>query len=184
LAPPEGDRAPGRDPPSAEYLYGEWLRSDYERGIVPGRDAAPDLAPILAMVLKGGRSLLGPPPGAVFDPVPAADLRLSLVAGIPGLLADLDGDEANVLLTFARIWTTIATGEIVAKDVAADWALQQLPPEHQAVVGRARGIYLGTTEDDLAGRRNSVREAIEWIEGQIMARGGNDRAPIPASGPG
>jgi len=56
------------------------------------------------------------------------------VAGIHSLLDDLDGDTRNVVLTFARIWTTLATGEIRSKAAAADWALAQLSPEHCPVL--------------------------------------------------
>jgi hypothetical protein len=54
------------------------------------------------------------------------------VAGIPGLLEGLDSDTRNVLLTFARIGTTLITCQIKSKNAAADWALAQLPPEHRA----------------------------------------------------
>jgi streptomycin 3"-adenylyltransferase len=74
-------------------------------------------------------------------------VRAACLHGIPGLLADLEPDTANVVLTLARIWTTLATGEIRAKDAAADWVLGRLPEEHRAVLRRARGVYLGEAED-------------------------------------
>ena len=46
------------------------------------------------------------------------------------------------MLTLARIWTTVATGEIKSKDAAADWALAHLPPEHRPVLEHARDLYL------------------------------------------
>ncbi|MFJ5999055.1 aminoglycoside adenylyltransferase domain-containing protein [Streptomyces sp. NPDC092370] len=58
------------------------------------------------------------------------------MAGIPGLLEDLDGDTRDVLLTFARIRTTLATGRIKPKD-AADRALARLPPEHRPALEHA-----------------------------------------------
>ncbi len=64
------------------------------------------------------------------------------MAGIPGLLDGLRSDTRNVLLTFARIWSTLATGGIMSKDAAADWALAQLPPEHRAALEHARQPYL------------------------------------------
>ena len=39
---------------------------------------------------------------------------------LPALLADLANDTRNVLLTLARIRTTVASGEIRSKDDAAD----------------------------------------------------------------
>ncbi|WP_222720345.1 DUF4111 domain-containing protein [Actinomadura sp. HBU206391] len=102
----------------------------------------PDLALLITMVLAGDHPLTGPPPAQVLDPVPHADLVRASVAGIPGLLDDLDGDTRNVVLTFARIWTTLATGEIRSKDAAAKWALAQLPPERRRVLEHAKELYL------------------------------------------
>lgn len=102
----------------------------------------PDLALLITMVLAGGRRLVGPPPAHVLDLVPPTDLVRASVAGIPGLLDDLDHDTRNVVLTFARIWVTLATGEIKSKDAAADWALTRLPQEHRAVLSHAKELYL------------------------------------------
>jgi len=139
---------PWRYPPRSEFLYGEWLRDGYERGEVPEAAESPDLAPLISMVLLGNRAVVGPPPSEVLDPVPRDDLVRAVVHGIPGLLDDLEPDTANVLLTLARIWTTVATGEIRAKDAAADWVLGHLPEEHRPVLARARAVYLGEVEDE------------------------------------
>jgi len=64
------------------------------------------------------------------------------VAGIPGLIRDLDGDTRYLLLTLARIWSTLATGKISSKDAAADWAISELPPEHRRALEHARNLYL------------------------------------------
>ncbi|MDX3520533.1 aminoglycoside adenylyltransferase family protein [Streptomyces scabiei] len=134
---------PWRYPPTGDFLYGEWLRAEYEAGEVPQPEPMPDLALLIAMALSGDHPLAGPRPTEVLDPVPQADLVRASVAGIPGLLDDLDSDTRNVLLTFARIWTTLATGQIKSKDAAADWALAQLPPEHRPALEHARQLYLG-----------------------------------------
>ncbi|MFF5359777.1 aminoglycoside adenylyltransferase family protein [Streptomyces scabiei] len=133
---------PWRYPPTGDFLYGEWLRAEYEAGEVPQPEPMPDLALLIAMVLSGDHPLTGPRPAEVLDPVPQADLVRASVAGIPSLLDDLDSDTRNVLLTFARIWTTLATGQIKPKDAAADWALAQLPPEHRPALAHARQLYL------------------------------------------
>jgi hypothetical protein len=73
----------------------------------------------------------------------------------------------NVVLTLARIWSTVATGEIRSKDAAAEWALPRLPEEHRAVLSRARTIYLGGQEEqwhDLAGR---VRAHADHVAAEI-----------------
>ncbi|MEO3780255.1 aminoglycoside adenylyltransferase family protein [Micromonospora sp. B11E3] len=133
---------PWRFPPTGDFLYGEWLRAEFESGGPPRPEPMPDLALLITMVLAGDRPLAGPPPARVLDPVPPADLVRASVAGIPGLLDDLDGDTRNVVLTLARVWSTLATGEIRSKDAAADWALARLPPEHRPVLRHARELYL------------------------------------------
>ncbi|SFJ83821.1 aminoglycoside adenylyltransferase domain-containing protein [Streptomyces pini] len=86
--------------------------------------------------------LTGPRPARVIDPVPHRDLTRASTAGIPDLLDELEDDTRNVVLTLARIWTTLATGEITPKNTAADWALTRLPAEHRPVLEHARNLYL------------------------------------------
>lgn len=168
----QADVVPWRYPPRSDYQYGEWLRAEYEAGLTPGPGESPDVAPLLTMALQGGRALSGPPPDEVFDPVPASDLRRAIVEGIPGLLADLDGDEANVLLTFARIWTTLATGRVVSKDAAANWVLERLPAAHRPTIERARDVYLGTSADGWAGKEHEVRAAVTAMTSAIDLEAG------------
>ncbi|MFD0153021.1 aminoglycoside adenylyltransferase family protein [Streptomyces sp. NPDC055721] len=136
------DVRPWRYPPVCEFLYGEWLRDEYEAGTTPAPAPCPDLAPLITMARAGNASLFGPPPAEVFDPVPECDLRAAIVAGLPELLAELDTDTRNVLLTLARILSTLSTGEIRSKDAAADWVLERLPAEHRPVLAHARALYL------------------------------------------
>jgi streptomycin 3"-adenylyltransferase len=135
---------PWRFPPVGDFLYGEWLRDEFEASGPPQPTPMPDLALLVTMVLAGDHALTGPPPAQVLDPVPRADLVRATVAGIPGLLQDLEDDTRNVLLTFARIWTTLATGQLKSKDAAADWALAQLPPGHRSVLRHAKELYLNS----------------------------------------
>jgi len=144
----QADVRPWRYPPTGDFRYGEWLRADYQAGVVPAAEPMPGLAVEIAVALAADHPLAGPPPARVLDPVPRESLLLASTDGIPGLLADLPHDTRNVLLTFARIWTTLATGTIVAKDTAADWALARLPPEHRPVLEHARELYLSTTYAD------------------------------------
>ncbi|MGI5455760.1 aminoglycoside adenylyltransferase family protein [Streptomyces sp. CA-249302] len=152
---------PWRYPPNCEFLYGEWLRGDYERGVVPGPEPMPDLAPLLTMTLLGDTTLHGPAPAELLDPVPPVDLRRAIVAGVPELMADLETDTRNVLLTLARIWSTLATGRIRSKDAAADWVLERLPDEHKPVMARARAVYLGEEREGWGGLRSRVRPCAE-----------------------
>jgi streptomycin 3"-adenylyltransferase len=134
---------PWRYPPKMELQYGEWLRDAFLSGAIEPEPAeSPDLGVLITMVLQSGRALSGPAANQVLDPVPRTDLVRAMVDGIPSLMVDLADDTRNVLLTLARIWTTIVTGEIRSKDEAADWALSRLPPANRPTLARARELYV------------------------------------------
>ena len=139
---------PWRYPPRRDFQYGEWLRERFERGdpdlFRPTID--PDVAILITVVRLGDVTLTGSAAGTTFDEVPRRDLVEALVAGIPGLIDDIDWDTRNVVLTIARIWNGVVTGEIRSKDGAAEWALERLPPEHRPVLVRAREGYLRGNE--------------------------------------
>jgi streptomycin 3"-adenylyltransferase len=164
----QADVRPWRYPPPMDFIYGDWLRGQFEQGeLTPFESPNPDLALVLTMVLRGNAPLFGPPPAELLDPVPREDLMAAIVAGIPGLLADLDDDTANVVLTFARIWLTLATGEIHPKDAAADWALDRLAEEHRPVLARARDVYLGTAQDRWDDLAASIRPHADAVLREI-----------------
>ena len=161
---------PWRYPPALDFQYGDWLRSASERGDVPPWPTpSADLAVLITTVLLGARPLFGPPAPDVLDPVPGADLDRAMLDGIPDLLADLESDTGNVILTLARIWTTLATGEIRSKDVAADWVLPRLPAEHRPALARARAIYLGAEPEGWDDLLPVVRPHAEHVVGEIRA---------------
>ncbi|AWW41729.1 aminoglycoside adenylyltransferase family protein [Streptomyces cadmiisoli] len=176
----QAELRPWRYGPTCNFLYGEWLRAEYEAGEVPRPEPTPDLALLITMVLAGNHPLTGPPPAEVLDRVPQADVVRASVAGVPGLLGDLDGDTRNVLLTLARVWTTLATGQIRSKDAAADWALARLPPEHRPVLEHARQLYLNwrycdeTWSDEL---RAQVRPHVDRVRVEIDRNRDSCRRP-------
>ena len=164
----ESEVIPWRYPPRFDFLYGDWLRSEFDGGqLTPWETPNPDLAPVITMVRSANRTLFGPPPADAFDPVPRADLERAIVEGIPSLLGDLESDTANVILTFARIWTTLATGAIRSKDAAADWALGRLPAEYRPVLARARAVYLGDETDQWADLQAAARSHVDHVLGEI-----------------
>ena len=166
------DVRPWRYPPRVEFQYGEWLRDEYEAGRTPEPGPSPDLAPLVAMALAGAVAgqapLYGPPLAELVDPIQPADLRRAIVAGVPGLLADLETDTRNVLLTLARIWATLETGELHSKDEAAAWASSRLPAAERPVLDRARTMYLeGWDEDDWGERKPAVRAHADRVVRKI-----------------
>ena len=141
VAQPEA--RPWRYPPRMELQYGEWLRDAFLSGSVEPKPAeSPDLGVLITMVRESGLALMGPNATQVLDAVPRADLVRAMVDGVPSLMADLADDTRNVLLTLARIWTTIVTGDIRSKDEAADWALSRLPDAYRPTLARARDLYI------------------------------------------
>ena len=159
----QSDVRPWRYPPSQEFLYGDWLRDTYELDGAPQPEPAPDLSILITTVLQGNAVLVGPPPEQLLDPVPHDDLIRGSIAGIPHLLGDLESDTRNVLLTLARIWTTLQTGQIRSKDAAAAWVLEQLPPEHQPVLARARALYLRGEDGERWADMTAVRAHAEYV---------------------
>jgi predicted nucleotidyltransferase len=160
---------PWRYPPSYDFQYGEWWRREFVGGALEPwpKEPNPDLVSLITMVLDANRPLLGPPPADVFDPVPREDYVRAMLSAVDDVLRDLHGDTRNMLLTLARVWTSLATGAIRSKDDAADWALARLPQEHRAVLARARAVYLGQEEerwDDLALR---LRPHADYVVAEI-----------------
>lgn len=142
---------PWRYPPQIELQYGEWMRDEIERGELPDwPHPDPDVAILVETARRASVPLFGPPVAAVLDPIPRADLVRAMVDSIPTLLPGIEegSDTRNGLLTLARIWTTLATGKIRAKDEAAHWALARLPDEHRPVLAHARAAYLGEAPED------------------------------------
>jgi len=131
----ERDIKPWSFPPRFDFQYGDWLRSKFERGDVEPwpTNANPDLATLITMVVSADTALLGPPPAQFFDPVPQKDLLTAMLGDIDRLRADIDSDTRNVILTLARIWSTLETGIIRSKDAAADWVLERLPEPYPCV---------------------------------------------------
>jgi predicted nucleotidyltransferase len=164
---------PWPDAPQLELQYGEWLRDEYEAGRVPAPEDFRDLAVLIDTTLTGNVALYGPPPATLLDPVPDADIRRSIVRGIPGLLASLESDTRNVLLTLARIAATLSTGEIMSKDVAVELVVHRLSTgPTRAVLERARRMYLDGINDadpggSWAGMETDVRATASALVSEI-----------------
>ena len=165
----QDDVRPWRYPAWLDFQFGDWYRPEFVKGnFAPWDSASPDLAIILETVLQADRPLFGPPPSALFGPIPWADVRRAMLDSIPDLLLYLDGDERNVVLTFARIWATLATGRFMSKDGAADWATPLLPEEHRAVLVHARSLYIkGIAAEEWGDLMPRVRPFVKHAVGEI-----------------
>ncbi|MFF2274539.1 aminoglycoside adenylyltransferase domain-containing protein [Agromyces sp. NPDC058126] len=144
------------EPAEHDFQFGEWLRADIEGGQTLEPTTDPDVPILLATAQTAHRVLRGHPLDEVVAPVPPAELREAMLASIPDILGEIVGDERNTLLAFARIVTTMRTGEIVPKDVAATSVAATLAPSDRALLERARAGYLGEAVDDWTGLADEV----------------------------
>ncbi|MFD4405613.1 aminoglycoside adenylyltransferase family protein [Nocardia sp. NPDC058499] len=158
---------PWRFPPRSDFVYGEWLRAEFERGDLPTPTDDPDLTILATMVRDSSSALFGPPAARLVDPVPANDLIRAIVAGLPELVAGVRGDERNVVLTLARMWVTAESGVVVSKADAAEALASRLPAEHAAVLRLARAGYLGEATDEWTYREAELDSFVTYAEQQI-----------------
>ncbi len=177
----QDDVQPWCYPARLDFQYGDWFRPAYARGDrAPWHPADPDLVVALEMVLQADWPLFGPRPAELFGPVPWRDVCRAMSEAVPDLLSYLDGDERNVVLTFARIWATLLTGRFLSKDGAADWALPRLPPEHRPVLVHARDLYVrGVAAEDWGDLMTQVRPCVDHMVGEIARSGPARGAPRP-----
>lgn len=142
------DITPWRYPAVRDFLFGEWLRDEYEAGVLPHREADPNLSVILTSARRHSLVLMGPPLAELTEPVPREHLTQSMFDALPSLLDGLVGDERNVLLTLARILFTLRTGDIAPKDVAAAEERSTLAPARARILDLAAQAYRGEVQDD------------------------------------
>ncbi len=158
---------PWNYPPQCDYQYGEWLRDEITAGQLPAAHPDPDLAILLTAARSASEPLRGPALDQITDPVPTTDLRRAIRDSLQPLLADLEGDERNVLLTLARMVVTLETGEIVPKDVAARSVTSSLPEGCRDVLDLARRAYLGEAADDWTHRQDKARETADCLAARV-----------------
>nr|WP_300306160.1 aminoglycoside adenylyltransferase family protein [Halomonas sp.] len=154
-------------PARCEFIYGEWLRHEFEHGVIPQPAKDPELTLVLAQARQEAKPLLGPGAFELFPIVSQADIRRAIGDLLPDLVASLQGDERNVLLTLARMWRTLTEGDFVTKDAAASWAEPRLPAEHAAVLKEAREAYLGMHADDWSTRQEEVLRTVNALQHRI-----------------
>lgn len=136
---------PWQYPPHCDFQYGEWLRISFEDGCASSSDAGemPDLAILVTQVLLKSQALYGVKPEQLLAPVSYNDFIKAMIHDLDRLAADIEQDTRNVLLTLARIWSTLVTSEIRSKPAAADWVMNHLPEKYQPIMRRAKAICIG-----------------------------------------
>ncbi len=168
---------PWRHPARRELQFGEWLRTDLMAGVVEPPMMDHDLAILLTKVRGHSIPVLGPQADQLLQAVPREDLRRALLDTVAqwNTPEDWAGDEKHIILALARIWYTAVSGGIASKDQAAAWLLERLEAPYRPVLAKARAIYLGQEEDDLAQRHDAetaafIAHARATIEGLAGSR--------------
>ncbi|MFS8131305.1 MAG: aminoglycoside adenylyltransferase family protein [Candidatus Dojkabacteria bacterium] len=160
---------PWHYPPTFDFKYGDWLRKDFEAGKIEPWESKEmaDLAILITQVLLASETLYGSTPNELLDTVPYSDFILAMTKEIDTLMADLAQDTRNVLLTFARIWSTVVTDTIRSKPEAAVWVIDRLPRNYQPVMQRALAICVGEKEEDWEDLSQSIQPCAEFIVNEI-----------------
>lgn len=152
-----GDLQPLTGSPRCDFQYGEWLREDFLRGVLPTPVQDPDVVALLASAHTSHEVLRGPSLDDLLDPVPPELLRQAVLALVPGVIQGVIGDERNSLLTLARIVVTLETGQVVSKDAAAQAVAPRLGGNDRVLLERARAGYLGHVSDDWSGQSSRAK---------------------------
>jgi len=152
----------------AEFIYGEWLRTEYFNGKISEPVFDPEFLLILAQIRQKAHILTGAHPDELLPVIPLSVIYQAIADILPSLLISLKGDERNVLLTLARIWYTLSTGAFTSKDKAAKWSISMLPPGEAAVISAARKAYMGSYEKDWNNCRNEVTLTVNILCAHIQ----------------
>lgn len=156
-------------PARGAFVYGEWLRDRFEGGGAAAPVTDPDLTLVLAQARAVALPLLGPPAAEILPVIQRACIRRAMGALLPGLVAGLEGDVRNVLLTLARMWYTAETGGFAPKDIAASWAVARLGAGDAAVLDYARRGYAGAVRDGWHGRMDAGHRLAAALRERIAA---------------
>lgn len=155
-------------PARSEFIYGEWLRHEYEAGQIPEIVRDPELTLVLAQSRQEALPLFGPVASSLLPTIPRSDIRRATRDVLPSLIETLQGDERNVLLTLARMWRTAVTDEFVSKDVAADWAVARLPAIQAAVLADAREAYLKGRDENWRNRQQELHLTVSSLHARVL----------------
>lgn len=160
---------PWQNPPRFDFQYGEWLRESFQKGIIEPWQTyeMPDLALIITQVLLKSQTLWGLEPEKLLSHVPYNDFIKAMLHDLDRLATELEHDTRNVLLTYARIWSTLETEAIRSKPAAADWVISRLSKEHQHVMNRAKSICVGLENEHWDDIKEITKSCADFIVNKI-----------------
>ncbi|KTC87043.1 aminoglycoside adenylyltransferase domain-containing protein [Legionella brunensis] len=160
---------PWHYPPQFDFQYGEWLRTSFEMGHIEpwATHEMPDLALIITQILLKSHTLYGLEPKQLLSHVPYSDFIKAMLHDLGRLTEDLEYDTRNVLLTYARIWSTLKTNAIRSKPSAADWVMHHVPKSYQPVIQRAKLICIGVENEYWDDIKSLVKPCADFMIDKI-----------------
>lgn len=175
-----GQLRPWRHPAPFDLHYSEEWRQRTADALASGAWRAwgdeepldPDLAAHVTVARARGVALYGPPPEAIFPPVPRADYQDSIVRDMAWAAEHIDDDPAYLVLNFCRVCAFLAEGSVLSKDEGGVWGLRHLPERHRPVIRAALADYRGEGAGMPGVERGELRRFEDEIAAQIRARAG------------
>ena len=163
---------PWQYPPHFDFQYGDWVRESFEKGVIEPwlNHEMPDLALIVTQVLLKSQTLWGLEPEQLLALVPYHDFMTAMLHDLNRLAADLEHDTRNVLLTYARIWSTLETNAIRSKPAAADWVMNHLPKVYEPVMQRAKSICIGVENEYWSDIEVLIKPCADFMVDKINAQ--------------
>ncbi len=157
--------SPWKYPSQFDFQYGEWMRDSFLKGEIEESQAneTNDLAFMVTMLFLRSQTLWGEDPEMLLDRVPYGDFMRSMLNGLQHLYEGLESDTRNVLLTYARIWSTLKTNVIRSKPAAADWVMNHLPEKYQPVMKKAKAICIGEVDESWNDVQEHIRPCADYI---------------------
>ncbi len=156
---------PEYDYPKFDFLYGDWLRKDFENGTVEpwNTKKMPNLALIITQILLQHKILFGLNPDKLLEKVPYSDFIHGTTAELNFLMKEIDWDTRNILLTLTRMWSTLETDTIRSKEDTVNWAIERTPEEFKPVLENAKAILLGEKEDGWEELKNLIHPCADYM---------------------
>jgi hypothetical protein len=180
------ERIAALDLPFADQIEGSYIPQDAIRRYDPAHALHPNLERGTGERLKWalhdepwavhrwvlrerGVTLVGPDPKTLIDPVSPEELRAAMRVLLHGWAAgfleqpeklDQRGYQSYVVLSLCRLLCTLQSGEVVSKNAASAWAIQNLGKEWRGLIGRA---WDGRHQGGLPAESKDVHQTLELI---------------------
>jgi len=162
---------PWQYPPRFDFQYGEWLRESFEKGITDlGRMMKCPILLLLRRKFIKKPNLMGWKTWTAVGACALPWFYESHAAWFKSTRYRSEARHTKCLLTYARIWSTLATNAIRSKPAAADWAMNHLPKKYQPVMKRAKSICIGIENEHWDDIETLIHPCADFMADKINAQ--------------